>query len=93
MFYENWLVATENLARQSPDENITLAVLKRLLMPNTDPRKILSFFLSPLAADAAKNPVYKSELSALKVTIESFAKINPDVKVIQEPSKQMNSLF
>lgn len=89
--YEQWFLAIESLARTSASGNIIPAVLARLSAPDTDPRKILTFFMSPLSGEAVKAVAYRSQTSAIQAVANTYAEKYPKNLPIQEAAIQMNN--
>ena len=87
--YANWLRATAQVESLAQGTDLDAAIVARLGMPGTDPRKITAYLLTPEASSLLSTARLGSPASGLVVASNQYAAQHPGNKILQSAAQEI----
>jgi len=87
--YANWLRATAQVESLAQGTDLDAAIVARLGMPGTDPRKITAYLLTPEASSLLSTARLGSPASGLVGASNQYAAQHPGNKILQSAAQEI----
>jgi hypothetical protein len=90
-YYENWLYSNAKLSSAETGDSLHKTIFSILSRRDTDPRKIMAFFESPIGKRAIKETKDTNQLKELFSRMCGYANSFPTTNYIQMPARNVEA--